>query len=97
MKQTILTTVLGHMLVALSASGYTPSATANAAADCRQEATDYAIAPELVDEYVNGCLASRGEPVVDEVVEVEYESPQEPDYEEDLQGDLPMDDGDAAQ
>lgn len=97
MKPTIFTTVLGYLLIALSATGYTTSALANAAGDCRQEATDYGISPELVDEYVEGCLASRGELVVDEVVESEYEPPVEPQYEEDQQQDLPMDDEDAAQ
>jgi hypothetical protein len=104
MQQPIFTTVLGYLLVALSATGYTASASANAAGDCRQEATDYGISPELVDEYVEGCLASRGELIEDEAVQVEYEPPAEPmyeedqqQYEEDLQEALPVDDDDAAQ
>jgi len=97
MQQPIFTTVLAYLLVALSATGYTASASANAASDCRQEATDYGISPELVDEYVEGCLASRGELIEDEAVQVEYEPPAEPMYEEDQQEALPVDDDDAAQ
>jgi hypothetical protein len=84
MKQPIVTTVLGYLLVALSAAGYTASAAANAAAECRQEAIEYGVSPELIDDYVDGCQASRGELIVDEVIDTEYVPPVEPEYEQEM-------------
>jgi len=33
---------------------------ANVAAECRQEAEDYGIPPEQMEDYVTGCVLSRG-------------------------------------
>ena len=97
MKQPFTTTLLSSLLVALSATAYTASASANAAGECRQEAVDYGISEELVDEYVNGCLASRGELMIDDVGDTEYVPPAEPEDEQVLLEEPPMGDEDAAQ
>ncbi|MCG6900930.1 MAG: hypothetical protein LJE75_13150 [Gammaproteobacteria bacterium] len=97
MKQPLVTTLLSSLLLALSATAYTPSASANAAGECRQEAVDYGISEELVDEYVSGCLASRGELMIDDVSDTEYASPSGPEDEQVLLEEPPMGDEDAAQ
>jgi hypothetical protein len=97
MKQAFATTLLGYLLAALSAAAYTASASANAAAECRQEAVDYGISEELVDEYVSGCLASRGELMIDDVSDTEYASPSGPEDEQVLLEEPSMGDEDAAQ
>jgi hypothetical protein len=97
MKQAFATTLLGYLLAALSAAAYTASASANAAAECRQEAVDYGISEELVEEYVNGCLASRGELMVNEVSDMEYVPPAEAEDEQVPLEEPPMGDEDAAQ
>jgi hypothetical protein len=85
MKQPIVTTLLGYLLVTLSATGYTASAFANAAGECRQEAVEYGISQELVDDYVEGCMASRGELIVDDASNSEYVPPAEPEDQQDQQ------------
>lgn len=62
MSQPSFTTVLGCLFVILAVTGYSASASANAASDCRQEAKEYGIVDEGLDDYIDGCLASRGEP-----------------------------------
>jgi hypothetical protein len=66
MKQPIFTTLLGCLSVTLAGTVYTAPVSANAASDCRQEAMDYDIAAEQRDDYINGCLASRGELISDD-------------------------------
>ncbi len=63
MSQPSCTTVLGCLFVLLAVTGYSASALASAASDCRQEAKEYGIVEEGLDDYISGCLASRGEAV----------------------------------
>ena len=72
MKLPRLTTTLTYLLVTLTGTVYSTSTSANAASDCRQEATDYGIADEQLDDYVTGCLASRGELYAEETPDMEY-------------------------
>ena len=46
-------------------------------AECRQEAEDYGIPPEQLEEYVTGCVLSRGGSYVQEPAGEEYTAPQE--------------------
>jgi|GEM_PF-5524111 len=88
MKQPIFTTVLGYLLVTLTGTVYTAPASANAASDCRQETIDYDIPAEQHDDYINGCLASRGELIPDEAVGMDHAPPVELDVPQDsLTGD----------
>jgi hypothetical protein len=93
MKQPIFTTVLGYLLVTLAGTVYTAPVSANAASDCRQEAMDYDIAAEQRDDYINDCLASRGELIIDEVAGMD----DAPLVESDVQQDSLTDNADATQ
>jgi len=46
-------------------------------AECRQEAEDYGIPPEQLEEYVTGCVLSRGGDYVEDPAVQEYTAPQE--------------------
>jgi hypothetical protein len=52
--------------------------------ECRQEAEDYGIAPEQLDDYISGCVLSRGGSVATEAPD-EYYSPPVEDTGEDAQ------------
>jgi hypothetical protein len=45
--------------------------------ECRQEAEDYGIAPEQLDDYISGCVLSRGGNVASEPSVEEYSPPVE--------------------
>lgn len=45
--------------------------------DCRQEAEDYGIAPEQLDDYISGCVLSRGGSVASDQPEEDYSPPVE--------------------
>ena len=46
-------------------------------AECRQEAEDYGIPPEQLEEYVTGCVLSRGGDYVQDPGVQEYTAPHE--------------------
>ena len=79
MKRLILNAVPGLVLVTLAGTCYSVTASADAAGDCRQEALGYEIPAEQLDDYINGCLASRGELVVESSADMDYEPPAESD------------------
>jgi len=79
MKRLILNAVPGLVLVTLAGTCYSVTASADAAGDCRQEALEYDIPAEQLDDYVNGCLASRGELIVEIGAEMDYTPPDESD------------------
>jgi hypothetical protein len=54
------TTFVVPVLIALGIAATVRPVSANVEAECRQEAQDYEIAPELRDEYISGCIDSRG-------------------------------------
>jgi len=94
MRQSRLTTALSYLLVALAGTVFSTSVSANAPGDCRQEATDYGIPDEQLDDYITGCLASRGELYAEETPDMEYAPAEEADEEEELQQESSMEDGD---
>ena len=55
---TTVSIVFKFMIMFLFAG--TKAVSAGVEADCRQEAKDYGIMPELRDEYISGCIDSRG-------------------------------------
>lgn len=79
MKQPIFTIVQGCLLVTLAVTGYSAPASADDAGDCRQEALDYGISAEELDDYIDGCLASRGESIADDTANIDYVPPDEMD------------------
>ncbi len=52
--------------------------------ECRQEAADYGVMPELSNDYVNGCIESRGGASTSSSVEKDYEPASESDDANDL-------------
>jgi hypothetical protein len=50
---------------------------ANVDAECRQEAEDYGIPPEQLEDYITGCILSRGGNYVQEPVAEDYNTPVE--------------------
>lgn len=52
---------------------------ANVDAECRQEAEEYAIPPEQLEDYVTGCILSRGGNYAEEPVVEDYTAPEEPE------------------
>ena len=79
MKKLIFTAVLKRLFIALAGIGYTISVSASAESHCRQEALDYGVATELLDDYIDGCLASRGELIGSDTTDLDYIPPVEPD------------------
>jgi hypothetical protein len=89
MKQpTVITVALGYLFVTLTCTVYSTSVLANSTNDCRQEALDYDIPAEGLDDYINGCLASRGELPADDSNSMESVPPDETDdFQDTLTGD----------
>jgi hypothetical protein len=91
MRRSNRTAFLGGLFVTLAATAYIAPVSADAVSDCRQEAQDYGIHAEGVDDYVEGCLASRGELIVEEEVAVDYMPPEEVDREPAVEEETSMD------
>ena len=96
MKHPTFFTVLGYLFVTLAGTGYASSVSADTVSDCRQEALDYGIATEGLDDYIDGCLASRGELIDGDTADMEYVPPVETNETDDLP-DPQTDDTDVAQ
>ena len=54
------TTFVLSVLVVLGLAANVQPVSAGVEAECRQEADDYGVMPELLNEYINGCIESRG-------------------------------------
>jgi hypothetical protein len=79
MRKLIFFTVLGWLFFTLAGTGSVASTSASAESQCRQEATEYDISTELLDDYIDGCLASRGELIDGDTTDVDDIPPVEPD------------------
>ena len=79
MKKLIFTVVLGRLFVTLAGIGYAISVSASTESQCRQEALDYGVATEMLDDYIDGCLASRGELAGSDTTDLDYIPPVEPE------------------
>ena len=87
MKQLTITTVLGCLFITLTSTCHTASASADTASDCRQEALYYGLSTEELDDYINGCMASRGELFDGDTSGIEYVPPAEMEEVSDPQTD----------
>ena len=58
MKNNMIHTIT--LLAVIGLLGVIQPAGAGVEADCRQQAEDYGIAPEQIDEYVYACISSQG-------------------------------------
>lgn len=54
------TTFVLSVLMVLGLAATAQPVSAGVEAECRQEAEDYEVMPELRNEYINGCIESRG-------------------------------------
>ena len=54
------TTFMLFVLMVLGLAATVQPVSAGVEAECRQEAEDYGVMPELRNEYINGCIESRG-------------------------------------
>jgi hypothetical protein len=54
------TFLLISLLAGAGAALFSAPVLANVEAECRQEAEDYGIPPEQLEDYVTGCVLSRG-------------------------------------
>ena len=79
MRKLIFFTVLGWLFFTLAGTGSVASTSASTESQCRQEATEYDISTELLDDYIDGCLASRGELIDGDTTDVDDIPPVEPD------------------
>jgi hypothetical protein len=73
------------MLMAMCSIAIAQPVSANIEMECRQEADDYGVMPELRDEYVAGCVDSRGGMSIYTSDEEDYTPPSESDEEDDAE------------
>ena len=74
------------LLAAIGLLGVVQPVGANVEADCRQEAEDYGVPPEQVEDYVYACIISQG---VDEPAGADEDSESEIDAAEAGENELP--------
>ena len=74
-----------HVLMLMYLICFHQPVLASVEAECRQEAQDYGIVSELHDEYVNGCIESRGGVSVSASIEEDYVPPAESEEEASLE------------
>ena len=82
MKHSTPTAVPGFLTVILACMIQSMPAAADTASDCRQEAIDYNIPEEQRQEYINGCMASRGELFTEDMTGMEETAQPEPDVQQ---------------
>ena len=73
------TTFVVPVLIVLGIAATVQPVSASVEAECRQEAEDYEVMPELRDEYINGCIDSRGGESIPSSVEGDSVPPSESD------------------
>lgn len=76
MKAGMTTALLIPLLLGAGMLTFVQSAHSDVNTECYKEAQHYGVSPELVDEYVEGCMQSRGG-YSNEAVAEEYVSTQE--------------------
>lgn len=79
MDNVVTTTFVVRVLMVMCILAGTPATSAGSEAECRQEAEDYEIMPELRDEYITGCIESRGGVSIPVGTEADYLPPPESD------------------
>ena len=79
MKKIQDTPLLVSLLASVCAAAVSLPLLANVDAECRQEAEDYGIPPEQLEDYITGCILSRGGNYVQEPVAEDYTAPVEPE------------------
>jgi len=73
------TTLVLAVLMAMHLTCVAKPVSAGIETECRQEAEDFGVMPELRDDYINGCIDSRGGVSTSASAEEDYVPPSEPD------------------
>lgn len=60
MKDAVCSACPVYLFIAAVLAAITPPATADPVAECRQEAELYGVSPEQFEDYLHGCVMSRG-------------------------------------
>jgi hypothetical protein len=60
MKDVVRSARLAYLFIAAGLAGVTQPATADSVGECRQEAELYGVPPEQFEDYLHGCVMSRG-------------------------------------
>ena len=79
MKKICITALRVPVLMILCLACVVQPVSANVEAECRQEAKDFEVMPELRDDYINGCIESRGGMSLPASAEEDYVPPSESD------------------
>jgi len=87
MKKIRTATLVVHVSMVMCLTCVVQSVSAGVEEECRQEAEDFGVMPELLDDYINGCIYSRGGVSTSDSAEEDYVSPTEPDDTINLEAD----------
>ena len=79
MKKIRTTTLVVSVLLLMGLAAAIQPVSAGIETECRQEAEDFGVMPELRDDYINGCIDSRGGVSTSASAEEDYVPPSEPD------------------
>ena len=79
MNKVYSTNFVQSVLMVLGLAAAVQPVSASVETECRQEAEDYGVMPELSNDYVNGCIESRGGASTSSSVEKDYEPASESD------------------
>ncbi|MGB5439439.1 MAG: hypothetical protein WBN57_08910 [Gammaproteobacteria bacterium] len=85
MKMIRTTTLVVPVLMVMCLTCVVQPVSAEVEAECRQEAEDFEVMPELRDDYITGCIDSRGGMSISASAEEDYVPPSEPDDMIDLE------------
>jgi len=75
---------MAAVFMAMYIAGAVQPVSAGIEAECRQEAEEYGIAPELQNDYISGCIDSRGGVSATDVTEDNTVAPFDPEDDRNL-------------
>lgn len=79
MKKISTTTLLVPVLMVMCLTCVVQPVSAGVETECRQEAEEFEVMPELRDDYIAGCIDSRGGVSIPAGGEEDFVPPSEPD------------------
>lgn len=79
MKRIRSTLIMVSVLTAMGLASAMQPVSAGVEAECRQEVEDFGVMPELREDYISGCIDSRGGVSTSAGAEEDYVPPSEPE------------------
>jgi len=79
MKRIHSTTPVVSVLMVMSLAAAIQPVSAGVEAECSQEAEDFGVVPELRDDYISGCIDSRGGESTSAIADENHVPPSESD------------------